>query len=413
MKSTADETTIRAGVANSAPQDGVSMNSASDKPTRGWPTVALDIVPLLLNPTGVGMLARHLVAGLAEAGQVDVVGYAMSFRGRDNRLAALPPNVRLAASSPARPLMALWRWFGRPRYDPFVRGVDVVHGTNFIVPPLRSPASIVTVHDLTPLRYPQFCGRETLRFPQHLEWARKAGSFAHVTCQTMAGEVASYLRWPTDRIAVASPGVPSVLPADAAQGRELAGGRPYVLALGTIEPRKNLPVLLRAFDEVAAHTSDVVLVVAGADGWGSVQFDRTLSEMRHAKRVVRLGYVTDEQRAALLRGARALAYPSRYEGYGFPALEAMSVGVPVISTAVGSLPEVLGDAAVLVGADDVAALAAGLQTVIDDEGARSRLVEAGRARTAELSWDRFIGEMTAIYEALTRRSDLPAAARLR
>ena len=294
-----------------------------------------------------------------------------------------------------------------------MRGVDVVHGTNFIVPPLRTVASLVTIHDLTPTRFPEFCGRATLRYPRHLEWARKSGSVAHVTCHTMADEVASYLRWPADRIAVAAPGVPHVLPADAAMGRELAGGRPYVLALGTVEPRKNLPVLLRAFDDVAAQTSDVVLVVAGADGWGSTQFDQTLDAMRHRQRVVRLGYVSDQQRAALLRGARALAYPSRYEGYGFPALEAMSVGVPVVSTTAGSLPEVLGDAAILVGIDDVAALASGLQTVLADEGTRNVLIERGHARAAEQSWGRFVEEMTSIYRSRATGDAIPEALRPR
>ncbi len=136
------------------------------------------------------------------------------------------------------------------------------------------------------------------------------------------------------------------------------------------------------------------LVVAGPDGWGVDDFDRAVARATHGARIVRLGWVGPDQRAALLRGATALAYPSRYEGFGLPPLEAMAAGVPVVATDAGALPEVLGDAADLVpvGADlapaaRADALAAALVRVLDDDEHRARLVTAGRDRAAAYSWD--------------------------
>ena len=145
----------------------------------------------------------------------------------------------------------------------------------------------------------------------------------------------------------------------------------YCLAIGTAEPRKDLPGLVRAFAAVAARHADVALVLAGPEGWGEDELQACAGGVAGPRsRIARTGWVEPLELAALLRGAHVLAYPSRYEGFGFPPLQAMQAGVPVVATAVGSLPEVLGDGALLVEPGDQDGLAGALDGCLDDEALR-------------------------------------------
>jgi glycosyltransferase involved in cell wall biosynthesis len=195
-------------------------------------------------------------------------------------------------------------------------------------------------------------------------------------------------------------GVADVAGGDAAAGIRLAGGAPYILAIGTIEPRKDMPSLVAAFDTIAAAVPDVRLVVAGPDGWGAAALRAALERSTARARITRVGWVDAGARADLLAGAAAFAYPSLYEGFGLPPLEAMAAGVPVVTTRAGAVPEVVGDAAVVVEPRSVDALASALVDVLTDEGLRERLVEAGRARAAHHSWDATVAGLTDLYRSL-------------
>ena len=151
-----------------------------------------------------------------------------------------------------------------------------------------------------------------------------------------------------------------------------AGRSRYILAIGTAEPRKDLPALVRAFDHIAADHDDLSLVLAGPPGWGEDALAAAVASSPSRDRVIRTGWLDAPVLAALLRRAALLAYPSVYEGFGFPPLQAMAAGVPVVATRAGSLPEVLGDAAVLVEVGDADALAGALDRVLDRPGAPGR-----------------------------------------
>jgi glycosyltransferase involved in cell wall biosynthesis len=235
-----------------------------------------------------------------------------------------------------------------------------------------------------------------------IERAIERGATVHVVSDFVGREVEEVYRLPASRIVRVYAGVAPVVAGDGARGRAIAGTDRYVLALGTIEPRKNLPRLVQAFDQIASRDRDVRLVVAGADGWGIETFDDELARAEHGERIVRTGYVGDEARRDLLAGATVLAYPSLYEGFGHPPLEAMSNGVPVVAAAVGSLPEVLGDAALLVDPFDVEALADALEAACDDAMLRARLSELGPPRAARYTWPRAADEFVALYQRLAR-----------
>lgn len=349
--------------------------------------VAVDVTALHDARTGVGVVTAELLARLAARDDLELIGYSVSWRGRHALADLVDPAVEVATRPmAARPLRAAWRLGDRPAIERFTGPVDVVFGPNFVVPPSRRAARVALVHDLTAWRFPELCTRDTLQYPALVQRAVRGGAHVVTPTRAVADEVLAVVGARPERVHPVH-WAPTPSPdGDAAAGQRRAGGDRYVLALGTIEPRKDHVTLVRAFDLAADDDPSLVLVVAGPDGWGAEAFDAALADARHRDRVRRLGWVDDATRADLLAGAAAFAYPSRYEGFGLPPLEAMAAGTPVVATAVPALQEVLGDAAVLVAPGDEVALAHGLRRAFGER--REELVAAGRARAASFSWER-------------------------
>jgi glycosyltransferase involved in cell wall biosynthesis len=361
--------------------------------------LAVDGTPLLGQATGVGEVAHGLLDTLAGRTDLDLVAYALTFRGRQKLADRIPPGVRPAVRAiPARLVRALWLHSDMPRVERWTGPVDVVHAT-FIGPPARSPV-VVTIHDLTFIRFPELCTRDTLQYGRLVRRALNRGATVHATSEFVAGEVRELFAIDDTRIVQIPLGVRPSAGGAPDRGRAIAGATRYVLALGTVEPRKNLPVLVRAFDKMAASDPELRLVVAGADGWGASEFRTAWTAAKHADRVVRLGYVGDAQRRDLLSGARVLAYPSIYEGFGLSPLEAMGAGAPVVAARAGALPETLGDAAVLVDPTDVAGLADALDRVVHDDELRRDLVARGCVRVEQYRWPQVAPRFLDLYRSL-------------
>ncbi|MBM3673733.1 MAG: glycosyltransferase family 4 protein [Actinobacteria bacterium] len=363
--------------------------------------IAVDGTPLLGNRTGVGEVAAGLLRALAARPDVEPIAYALTWRGRGGLAPVLPRGVRGATRpAPARVVRGLWeRGSVEPRVERWTGPVDVVHALNYVAPPARAPV-MVMVHDLTFVRYPELCTPDTLRYPLLLRRAVDRGATVHTPSRFVADEVAEHFGLAPDRIVAVHSGVPDVGAGDRAGGARLAGAERYVLALGTVEPRKNLPALVRAFGLVARADPDVVLVVAGPDGWDRERFTAAVDISPARERIVRLGYVRDAARRDLLAGASVFAYPSIYEGFGFPALEAMAAGVPVVAGRAGALPEVLGDAALFVDPHDDDAIAAALLDALHADTTRQRLVASGLARTRRYTWERMAATLVERYPVL-------------
>jgi glycosyltransferase involved in cell wall biosynthesis len=363
---------------------------------------AVDATPLIGRPTGVGSFCSGLLDGLSRRGDVDALAFAVSWRRRHAISDRVPEGVAVARRAmPARPLRALWRHAGAPPVEWFVGRADVVHGTNYLVPPARRAARVVTVHDLTTVRFPELCTAATLAFPALVRRAADDGAWVHTPSHYVAGEVVELLGVERRRVRAVHSGIPLLPPPDPlAPRRHLPpGAERYVLAVGTAEPRKDLPGLVGAFDEVAAGgtRADLALVLAGPAGWGSGELDTARRSARSKDRIVVTGWVDDAALAGLVAGATVLAYPSRYEGFGFPPLQAMAAGVPVVATRVGALEEVLGDAALLVAPGDRDALAGAIGAVVDGVDLRRSLAVRGRARAARYDWDRCASGLVELY----------------
>ena len=382
--------------------------------------VALDATPLFGRRAGVAAFCSGAFGSLSTMAGLEVSAFAVTWRNRRERPPTLPPAVRWEQRiMPAGPLHRVWLRAPVPPIEWFIGPCDVVHGTNFVVPPARAAARVVAVHDLTFVRYPELCSPAALVYGPLIRRAVAEGAWLHCPSRFVLEEVLADLGADADRVRLVPYGVPSrAFPAtDRGAGTTSAGAERgasdtspaghvlslpsgtsrYVLAVGTLEPRKDLPTLVRAFDEVAADRPDLALVLAGAPGWGTAALEEAVASMRFGDRLVQTGYLDDDQLARVLAGADLLAYPSLYEGFGFPPLEAMAAGVPVVATSVGSLPEVVGAAGVLVPARDRDALAGAMAEVLDDSARRAELVAAGHRQAGVFTWEACGSALASLY----------------
>ena len=334
--------------------------------------VALDAGPLLDPPTGVGRYVREVVLGL-EARGVDVRRYAVSLRGaRDRSVARWRVPARLAQEA--------WRRLNSPSIARLTGPVDVVHGTNFILPPTGGPPGVVTVHDLSFERADAWPGAGRLR--ALVPWSIQRAARVLVPTRTIANDVRERYGLAPDRLVVTHEGVSQLFFGAAPLASSALGAMgipgPFVVAVGTLEPRKNLVRLVRAWHLVRGRLDGLTLVLAGPRGWGP--------GLPETPGVVLLGWIGDETLPGLLAAADVFCYPSEYEGFGLPPLEAMAAGTASVVGRYSAAEEVLGDSAHLVDPTDEEDIAGALLALLEDEGLRRRYVTSGRARAARYTW---------------------------
>jgi glycosyltransferase involved in cell wall biosynthesis len=369
------------------------------------PTVAIDVTPLVGARSGIGVAVAEIVNALRalDAGP-KLVPYTLSARARRYR-EDVPADTHFVPV-PARVLLSTWTRMDTPRIDHWIKPAQVLHATNYLTPPSKLP-TIVSVYDCSFVRYPELCTPEVRAFEAIVRRAIDRGATVHTGSAFVAEEIeeifAPRLR-EQGRLEVIPLGVPSLgaaadLPPDL---EARLAGAPFVLAIGTLEPRKNFAHLVGAFGALGARHDDVRLVIAGHDGPARPAIDTAIARLPGPirTRVVLAGGVDDATRRALLDRAAVLAYPSIYEGFGFPVLEAMSVGVPVVAARAGSIPEVAGDAALLVEPTDEQAIAAELERVVTDDATRRELIGRGRDRVRLFSWDTAAHALAQCYRRL-------------
>jgi glycosyltransferase involved in cell wall biosynthesis len=360
--------------------------------------IGLDATPLLGRRTGIGRYVQQLLTTLPGLfPDDDVAATAFTLRGSGSLSDALPPGVSVRGRPvPARALRAAWQRSEWPPVELLTGALDVFHGTNFVLPPARRAGGVVTVHDLAYLLHRDTVSADSARLRELVPRGLARASVVCVPSVAVAAEVQETYRLPTDRVQVTPLGVDpawaAAEPLPRARLHELRLGRPYLLFVGTLEPRKNLGVLLRAFAAVCAADRDgPLLALAGPAGWGE-ELDVPAAA---AGRVVRLGYLDEPDLHGLMAGAHALVFPSVYEGFGLPPLEAFAAGVPVVAGDIPTIRETVGrepGLARLVPVEDTDALADALSAEWDaarepERRRRRQAVAAGYSwtRTAELT----------------------------
>jgi glycosyltransferase involved in cell wall biosynthesis len=372
--------------------------------------VALDATPLLGPQTGVGRYVASLagaLAGLAGPEPESLALIPFSWRGTGDLPSAAPTGPRIRHGrrrAPARLLQAAWGRLPWPPVEWLSGPVDVFHATNFVAPPSRRAATVLTIHDLTYLRFPELVTPASARYRHLVPRALDRGAVVCTPTTAVATEVADEYGLPPDRLVVTPLGVdPSWHQATPPGPSWLAThGLPdrYLLFVGNREPRKNLPTLLTAYRQLlvgvgvetgltasegaGTTTRPTVppLVLVGPPGWGEA-----LDTAGLAPDAIRTpGYLPQADLARVVAGATALVVPSWYEGFGLPALEALACGTPVVASDLPALREVLADQGDLVAPGDPAALAGALARILEDpggEGARA----ARRTRAAGFTWE--------------------------
>ncbi|MGZ4333396.1 MAG: glycosyltransferase family 4 protein [Gaiellaceae bacterium] len=351
--------------------------------------IAFDVSPLSHEPTGIGNYIRGSLAGLAEVAtpEHEIVAFApTSPEGKwriPQLVGDLPVSLRLRFLPFAHHWRQAWSRVGHPAVERFLGPVDVLHYSDWMFPPQRGGLRSTMIHDLVPLHHREWVTPRT--YSMHAAKYRDASSCdtVFVNSEYTGRDVAETLRIDSARIHVAPPGVGSAFAVD---GDRADLGGDYVLTVATLEPRKNLAVLVDAHSLLGGRFR---LGIAGAQGWGD-------QPSLDAAGIVRLGRPTDAELAALYRGAAVVAYPSRFEGFGIPIVEAMASGVPVVASSHPSLDEAAGEAALRADPGDPHAWA---EALVEAHERRAELVPLGLEHAQRFTWRRVGETMLSAWKA--------------
>lgn len=368
--------------------------------------IGLDGLPLTTPKTGVGHYTFELARALATL-------------ETESRFELLYPSTYPILSLPEPPAVPVnlkiervrvgklgrhWWSAGLPRYIRH-NAFDLFHGTNYDVPLWRRCATVLTVHDLSLLLHPEtHTERSVKRARRRLPMMVRAANAIITPTESVRRELSEYFDVTPEKIfAVPEAARACFRPMEFVDTESvrlsLGVGDEFLLAVGTIEPRKNLSTLISAFEEVirAQPKSALQLVIAGGAGWLSGPLFEVLKNSPARHRIVLTDYLYDDHLRALYASCRAFVYPSIYEGFGLPPLEAMACGAPVIASRIPALAETTGDAALLFDHSSAKDLAEKILGLLDDEPTREKLSSAGLKRTAEFSWERTAQLTLAVY----------------
>ena len=367
------------------------------------PTIAIDYTPAYEQGGGIGRYVRELVAALAR--QSGDINYRLFVAGAGQ----LPPSpaanftwksTRISPQMLAR----LWQRAQIPLpVSIFTGSVDLYHATDFVLPSTNS-RSLLTVHDLSFVRVPE-AASPRLKAYLDVVVPRSVHRADHILADSQAtkDDLMALYGTPSEKITVLLSGVdarfqhvddPSV------RQKYKIGVRPYIFSVGTVQPRKNYVRLIHALAVLRSRGRDLDLVIAGGRGWLEGPIYAAVREAKMEDYVHFIGFADDDDLPALYSAALMTALPSLYEGFGIPVLESMACGTPVVTSNVSSLPEVAGDAALMVTPTDLDAIIATLQQLVDDQTLRSELAAKGLSRVQMFTWDRSAQQLRQIYTQL-------------
>ena len=378
--------------------------------------IAIDCTAGFQQWAGIGRYTRGLVRALAALDRAN--DYVLfHFRGArnntDNWITPTPNFQDKPISFSERTVGMIWYHLGIPLpVDFFVGSADLYHSPDFVLPPVRRGRAVVTVHDLSFMLFPE-CAEEGLRryLDRMVPHSLSRADLVLADSANTQNDLICLLDVPPEKVEVVYPAAephfrrvedPPVL-SKVRQKYKVPDS--FILSVGTLEPRKNLVRLVKAYRRLKRESAFTPkLLISGREGWLFQDIYKAVADAGLEDDVKFVGYVAEEDLPALYSMAEALVFPSLYEGFGFPPLEAMACGTPVVCSTRSSLPEVVGEAAVLVDPHDVPALADAIHSVIDSPDLRARLVQKGLVQAQKFSWEKTAEKVLGLYSRLLERS---------
>ena len=368
--------------------------------------VGFDIGPISKNRTGVGNYCYYLLKNLLDlSSPAQFVGFA-SGRSRP-QLDALAGRVPYRwLPCPTRLLYKSWTHLRQPQVDGLLGGVDVYHATNYFLPPARSAKRVVTIHDLAFIAAPEWCSPKIVEpFSGGMKrFAREADGIL-VYSESTKNDVLRYLDADPAKITVAPMAVDesfTPMPRERAVAHvktRYGIDGPFLLFVSTLEPRKNIPTLLRTFAKLTELPHRLVMI--GSVGWNAEPIFQTIKELRLEDRIIRPGFVPHLELPAFYCAADAFVFPTLYEGFGLPLLEALLCGCPVVTSDNSSVPEVTGGAALATDAMDVDGFADAVRRMLSDDALRTALIARGLEHAKRFSWKACAEVTLDVYQRLT------------
>jgi glycosyltransferase involved in cell wall biosynthesis len=371
------------------------------------PSIALDYTPAYEQGAGIGRYVRELTAALALTTHNDFK-FRLFVAGANPQ--ADPPSPKFSW----KPTRITPKWFARIWHrarlpipvELFTGQVDLYHATDFVLPPtLSRTRTLLTVHDLSFVRVPEAASPRLKAYLDDVV-PRSVSRAHHVLADSQAtkDDLVSLYDTSPEKITVLLSGVDSrfkrVDRPEYVRAKYRISGAPYVLSVGTVQPRKNYGRLIEALALLRARGYELNLVIAGGRGWLEDPIYETIRVNHMEDRVHFIGFADDADLPALYSDAACFAFPSLYEGFGLPVLEAMGCETPVVTSNVSSLPEVAGDAALIVDPYDVDAIASAIVKLADDTTLRSHLINKGRERAQQFTWEKSAHHLLQIYADL-------------
>lgn len=367
--------------------------------------IGVDYTSAVRQRAGIGRYTRELFTAVAELDREN--RYTLFSAGRDSEDVAWPANFRRRSLPLSdRHLSIVWQRLHLPLPVELITGrIDLYHSPDFVLPPILNATMVLTVHDLSFMRHPECSSPPLLNYlMRNVPGSVRRADMLLADSMSTKEDLIDLLNVPPERVHVVYPGVsPRFAPVTApvalrAVARRYHLRRPYILALGTLQPRKNFPSLIRAFDLLRKERGiPHQLVIGGSQGWLYQEIYDTIEALGLNDDVHLAGFVADDDLPAMYSGADVFAFPSLYEGFGIPVLEAMACNTPVVTSRASSLPEVAGDAALMVEPGDIESLAEALGRLVDDDGLRNDLCARGHEQAKRFTWQRAANDLLRAY----------------
>ena len=382
--------------------------------------IVVDATPITPQPSGVGLYVANLIAHLWQLEQSENfelgIVYQPSFKNWVQRNLAFPEPLQKYSECyllpfPVKVTNFLLKNFPQafPLWlEKYATYPDIIHGTNFNVFPYKKSLKVITLYDLTFLRYPEYVDQVVAKYAQRVKQCLQWTDLVITISQSTKQDVINYLQISPDKIHVtplASRYHPNYLSLEIQEklkrSCEYDFSVPYILFVSTIEPRKNITALINAFNYLKQkYKIEHNLVLIGKKGWRYEPIFQGIAESSYQKNIYHLDYLSDDLVALFYTLAEVFVYPSHYEGFGLPVLEAMNLGTPVIASNTSSLPEVVGDAGLLINPDETIELAEAIWQVLNNSHLQQDLTIKGQKRAQNFSWHKTAKETLKAYSKI-------------